>query len=122
MKILLTGIAGFIGFHLAGRLLERGDEVVGLDNVNDYYDITLKLGRLAELGVTAGNMAVPGSPVESERYANLSFVKMAMEDRDGLKELLEAERFDSVIHLAAQAGVRYSLTNPHSYISSNVEG
>ena len=116
MKILLTGIAGFIGFHIAGRLLERGDEVVGLDNINDYYDVDLKLGRLSELGIT------PAIADKSTRYTNLHFVKMDMEDRDGLKELLEAERFDCVIHLAAQAGVRYSLTNPHSYISSNVEG
>ncbi|MFA7567916.1 MAG: NAD-dependent epimerase [Alkalispirochaeta sp.] len=116
MKILLTGIAGFIGFHIAGRLLERGDEVVGIDNINDYYDVDLKLGRLSELGIT------PAIADKSTRYTNLHFVKMDMEDRDGLKELLEAERFDCVIHLAAQAGVRYSLTNPHSYISSNVEG
>lgn len=116
MKILLTGIAGFIGFHLAGRLLERGDEVVGIDNINDYYDVDLKLGRLSELGIT------PAIADKSTRYTNLHFVKMDMEDRGGLKELLEAERFDCVIHLAAQAGVRYSLTNPHSYISSNVEG
>ncbi len=124
MKVLLTGVAGFIGFHLAGRLLERGDDVVGLDNLNDYYDVALKMGRLAELGVTApsGGEIAPGSEVPSSRHPRLRFVRMALEDREGLKALLQRERFDGIVHLAAQAGVRYSLTNPHTYVSSNVEG
>ncbi len=124
MKVLLTGMAGFIGFHFAGRLLRRGDEVVGLDNINDYYDVGLKLGRLAELGVTPGKVDAvePQRLVSSDRHATLSFVQMDLENREGLKNLLEAEQFDAVVHLAAQAGVRYSLSNPHSYVSSNVEG
>ncbi|MDA3951635.1 MAG: NAD-dependent epimerase [Spirochaeta sp.] len=129
MKVLLTGIAGFIGFHLAQRMVARGDEVVGLDNINDYYDVGLKLGRLAELGVAELGVSdaelAPGPGprlVPSHGHPNLRFVKMDLEDRDGLKDLLRTERFDAVVHLAAQAGVRYSLSNPHSYVSSNVEG
>jgi UDP-glucuronate 4-epimerase len=106
MKVLLTGAAGFIGMHVALRLLERGDEVVGLDNLNDYYDVRLKEARLARLTPAAG----------------LRFVKMAVEDRDGMAKLFEAERFDRVVHLAAQAGVRYSLQNPNAYIDANIVG
>ncbi|MBT9515671.1 MAG: NAD-dependent epimerase [Methyloversatilis discipulorum] len=106
MKVLLTGAAGFIGMHVALRLLERGDEVVGLDNLNDYYDVRLKEARLARLTPAAG----------------FRFVKMAVEDRDGMARLFEAERFDRVVHLAAQAGVRYSLQNPNAYIDANIVG
>ncbi|MEK7882251.1 NAD-dependent epimerase [Methyloversatilis sp. NSM2] len=106
MKVLLTGAAGFIGMHVALRLLERGDEVVGLDNLNDYYDVRLKEARLARLKPAAG----------------FRFVKMAVEDRDGMAKLFEAERFDRVVHLAAQAGVRYSLQNPNAYIDANIVG
>ena len=106
MKILLTGAAGFIGFHTARKLLERGDEVVGLDNLNDYYDPTLKRARLAIL----------------EREAKFRFVKMDLADKGGMKALFAREKFPRVIHLAAQAGVRYSLENPHAYIDSNVTG
>ena len=106
MKVLLTGAAGFIGMHVALRLLERGDEVVGLDNLNDYYDVRLKEARLARLTPAAG----------------FRFVKMAVEDRDGMAKLFEAERFDRVVHLAAQAGVRYSLQNPNAYIDANIVG
>lgn len=105
-KILVTGAAGFIGYHTSERLLARGDEVVGLDNVNDYYDPTLKEARLARLA---------GKP-------GFRFVRMDLTDRAGLEALFAAERFDKVIHLAAQAGVRYSLTNPHAYIDSNLVG
>jgi UDP-glucuronate 4-epimerase len=105
-KILVTGAAGFIGYHTSERLLARGDEVVGLDNVNDYYDPTLKESRLARL---------TGKP-------GFRFVKMELGDRSGLDALFQAECFDKVIHLAAQAGVRYSLTNPHAYIDSNLVG
>jgi len=105
-KILVTGAAGFIGFHTSQRLLARGDEVVGLDNVNDYYDPRLKHARLAQL---------TGQP-------GFRFVKRELADRPGLDALFAEERFDRVIHLAAQAGVRYSLTNPHAYIDSNLVG
>jgi UDP-glucuronate 4-epimerase len=105
-KILLTGAAGFIGFHTARKLLARGDEVVGLDNVNDYYDPNLKRGRLALL--------------ESE--PKFRFVKMDLADRGGMKALFAREKFKRVIHLAAQAGVRYSLENPQAYVDSNVTG
>jgi UDP-glucuronate 4-epimerase len=106
MKVLLTGAAGFIGMHVALRLLERGDEVVGLDNLNDYYDARLKEARLARL------TPLPG----------FRFVKMGVEDREGMAALFAAERFDRVVHLAAQAGVRYSLQNPNAYIDANIVG
>ncbi|HSG71493.1 MAG TPA: SDR family NAD(P)-dependent oxidoreductase, partial [Planctomycetaceae bacterium] len=105
-RILVTGAAGFIGFHLTQRLLARGDEVVGLDDLNDYYDVTLKAARLVQLNGRDG----------------FQFVKLNVADRDRMTNLFETERFDKVIHLAAQAGVRYSLENPHAYIDSNVVG
>ena len=101
MKILVTGAAGFIGMHVSQILLARGDEVVGLDNLNDYYDPQLKLDRLARLTPKAG----------------FRFVKLDVADREGMAALFAAEKFDRVVHLAAQAGVRYSLVNPHAYIS-----
>jgi UDP-glucuronate 4-epimerase len=106
MKILVTGAAGFIGFHTAKLLLARGDEVVGLDNLNDYYDVTLKEARLALL---AG-------------HSRFRFVKLDLADRAGMPRLFATERFERVIHLAAQAGVRYSLINPLAYVDSNVVG
>ena len=106
MKILLTGSAGFIGMTTALRLLARGDEVVGLDNLNDYYDVTLKESRLKRL-----------TP-----HASFKFVKLDVADRLGMEALFASEKFDRVIHLAAQAGVRYSLQNPHAYIESNILG
>ena len=106
MKILVTGAAGFIGMHATLRLLARGDEVVGLDNLNDYYDPTLKEARLARL--------LP--------HAGFRFVKLDVADRAGIEALFAAEKFDRVIHLAAQAGVRYSLQNPHAYVDSNLVG
>ena len=105
-KILVTGAAGFIGYHTSERLLARGDEVVGLDNVNDYYDPTLKEARIARLS------AKPG----------FRLFRMDLADRDGVARLFREERFDRVINLAAQAGVRYSITNPHAYIESNLVG
>jgi UDP-glucuronate 4-epimerase len=106
MKILVTGAAGFIGMHVSQLLLARGDRVVGLDNLNDYYSPELKRDRLARLLPATG----------------FRFVKMDVADRDGMASLFAEEKFDRVVHLAAQAGVRYSLVNPHAYIDSNVVG
>ncbi|MBP6422639.1 MAG: NAD-dependent epimerase [Propionivibrio sp.] len=106
MKILVTGAAGFIGLHVSRRLLERGDEVVGIDNLNDYYDPRLKHARLESL----------------KSFANFRFVRMDVADAAALGSLCAIEKFNRVIHLAAQAGVRYSLTNPQAYIQSNLVG
>jgi UDP-glucuronate 4-epimerase len=106
MKVLVTGAAGFIGFHTARQLLERGESVVGLDNFNDYYDVSLKEARAALL----------------DPYDDFRMERIDLEDRAAMEALFERERFDKVVHLAAQAGVRYSLENPHSYIESNVVG
>jgi len=104
--ILVTGAAGFIGSHVAARLLARGDTVIGLDNLNDYYDVTLKEARLARL------TSQPG----------FRFVKLDVADRDGMTAMFERQRPDRIVHLAAQAGVRYSLQNPHAYVDSNLAG
>ena len=106
MKILVTGAAGFIGYYLCAKLLDNGENVVGLDNLNDYYDVNLKESRLAQL----------------EDRNNFKFVKLSLEDRDGMASLFSVENFDMVVNLAAQAGVRYSLENPYAYIDSNVNG
>jgi UDP-glucuronate 4-epimerase len=105
-KILVTGAAGFIGFHLSKRLVERGDEVVGLDNLNDYYDVNLKLARLKQL----------------EALEGFAFIRADLSDKAVMAELFCRERFDAVVNLAAQAGVRYSLVNPYAYVDSNVYG
>ena len=106
-KIMVTGVAGFIGFHLAKRLLERGDEVVGLDNLNPYYDVSLKEARLARL---------------QDQGPKIQFRKLDLADREGVAQLFADERPDAVVNLAAQAGVRYSLENPHAYVESNLVG
>lgn len=121
MKILVTGAAGFIGFHLTRSLAERGDDVVGLDCINDYYDVNLKYGRLTENGIDRECVA-DGRMTKSSKYDNMRFVKMKLEDRDMLQDLFERERFDKVMNLAAQAGVRYSLENPYAYVDSNLVG
>ncbi len=120
-KILVTGTAGFIGYHLAKRLLERGDEVVGLDNINDYYDVNLKYGRLKELGIEKESVK-EGLFATSTRYPKHRFIRLDLADREGMDKLFKEEQFDAVCNLAAQAGVRYSLENPHAYIDSNVSG
>jgi UDP-glucuronate 4-epimerase len=121
MKILVTGTAGFIGHNLAKQLLDRGDEVVGLDNINNYYDINLKYGRLADLGIKRDDVK-DGQFALSSKYPKHKFIKLDLSDREGMEKLFKDEKFDAVCNLAAQAGVRYSLENPHAYISSNVVG
>ena len=106
MKFLVTGAAGFIGFHVVQRLCELGHEVIGIDNLNDYYDVNLKLARLDGL----------------KQYSSFTFQKLDLADRDGIAQLFSEEKFDRVIHLAAQAGVRYSIDNPMAYADSNLVG
>lgn len=121
MKILVTGTAGFIGFHLAQKLLERGDEVIGLDNINDYYDVNLKYGRLKALGIEKEEIKEKQFTA-SKRFGKHRFIKLDLSDREGMETLFKEEKFDAVCHLAAQAGVRYSLENPHAYIDANIVG
>ena len=115
MKYLVTGAAGFIGFHVSKKLCEQGHEVVGIDNLNDYYDVNLKLARLAELDKFTLNNT-------SENEGVFRFVKLDLTDRDNMAQLFAEEKFDRVIHLAAQAGVRYSIENPMAYADSNLIG
>ena len=120
MKVLITGVAGFIGYHLARRLIDLKHDVFGIDNLNRYYDVTLKHDRLRNLGVYLGDAE---SPVEAPAAdTTLRFLPIDLTDRDGVMELFSSERFDVVCHLAAQAGVRHSLSNPGSYITNNVVG
>ena len=121
MKILVTGAAGFIGFYTVKKLAERGDEVVGLDNINDYYDVNLKYSRLAETGIFKEGIKY-GKLTQSSKFPNYRFIKLNLQDREGLPKLFEQEKFDKVVSLAAQAGVRYSITNPFAYIDSNIVG
>ncbi len=134
-KILITGAAGFIGFHLVRRLLGEPNDIVGIDNINDYYDVNLKYARLAETGIYAEEESdhLGGCNREyhhlevnrtyfSECHSNYRFIRMNLEDKSELMKLFEQEHFDIVVNLAAQAGVRYSLENPDVYIQSNVVG
>ena len=121
MKVLVTGAAGFIGSKISTILTQRGDNVIGVDNINDYYDVRLKYGRLRELGIEE-------NPIEwdkliiSSTYPNFQFIRMGIEDKESLSKLFEQEHFEMVVNLAAQAGVRYSITNPYAYLTSNLVG
>ena len=124
MKILVTGAAGFIGSKIACLLASRGDEVVGLDNVNDYYDVRMKAGRLRQLGFTTDDQCdLPWHVMQqSGTLHSLRFIRMGIEQKEQLDQLFETEHFDAVVNLAAQAGVRYSITNPYAYLTSNMVG
>ena len=124
MKILVTGAAGFIGSRLAQILAQRGDEIVGIDNINDYYDVRLKYARLRELlGVVFDGTDMPFlTEYVSRKFRNLRFIRMSIEDKYSLDQLFDTEQFGVVVNLAAQAGVRYSITNPYTYMQSNLVG
>jgi UDP-glucuronate 4-epimerase len=121
MKILVTGTAGFIGFHLANYLIKRGDEVIGIDCINDYYDVNLKYDRLKNSGINHVDLSY-NTVIASNIYSNYKFYNLKLEDREQIFKLIENERPDTVVNLAAQAGVRYSITNPYVYIESNIIG
>tara|TARA_R110002111_G_scaffold194391_1_gene260567 strand:- start:362 stop:1387 length:1026 start_codon:yes stop_codon:yes gene_type:complete len=122
MKILVTGAAGFIGFFTSKALINNGHTVVGLDNINDYYDINLKYARLNELGIDKKEASIFNNLSKSKKNITFSFIRMNLEDRESLPKLFKNENFDVVCNLAAQAGVRYSLENPESYVDSNLVG
>jgi UDP-glucuronate 4-epimerase len=121
MKILITGTAGFIGFHLVSKLINENFEIVGLDNINDYYDVNLKYARLNKTGIGKNDIQY-NKLVQSQEYDNYRFIKLNLEDRENVHKLFESEKFDVVCNLAAQAGVRYSLENPYAYLDSNING
>jgi len=123
MKILVTGAAGFIGSKIAYLLAKRGDVVVGIDNINDYYDVRLKYGRLRELGIAEGSVCLEWNrEYKSSLFDNLTFYRMGIDNKEALTNLFAAQKFDKVVNLAAQAGVRYSITNPYAYLTSNLVG
>lgn len=121
MKILVTGSAGFIGFHVVEKLMDLGFEVVGLDNINDYYDVNLKYARLKISGILEESIEY-NKIIASSKYAGYKFIKLDLNDHDGIDNLFQSQQFDLVCNFAAQAGVRYSLENPRAYINSNVSG
>lgn len=121
MKVLITGAAGFIGYHVSKKLLEQGHEVVGIDNINDYYDVNLKYARLKEIGINNEDATNFKKPVISKSH-NFKFIRVNLEDKTALPHIFNEEKFDVVCNLAAQAGVRYSLENPMAYIDSNIVG
>lgn len=121
-KILITGAAGFIGFHLTNKLLNENFSIVGLDNINEYYDTKLKYDRLKELGISLEENYSGNDLIKSKSLPDFSFIKMDLSDMDNLLKLFSEENFDYVVHLAAQAGVRYSIEAPEVYIQSNIIG
>lgn len=121
MKILVTGAAGFIGYHLVRRLLDRGDSVTGIDSINSYYDENLKYARLENCGILKSDI-VYGRDLAGTDYPGYSFVKLDLSDKEKVEGLFRKNQFDVVCNLAAQAGVRYSLINPHAYTESNIAG
>lgn len=121
MKILVTGAAGFIGFYVCKGLLNRGDIVVGLDNINTYYDVSLKYGRLSALDIQQEYVDWYKF-VQSNVYEQFRFIRMNLEDKQAMRMLFANEHFDKVVNLAAQAGVRYSIENPYAYVESNIDG
>lgn len=121
MKILITGTAGFIGFHLTEKLLKRGTQIVGLDSINDYYDVNVKYGRLERTGISKDKIEY-NQLIQSSVHPNYQFIQLKLEDKENVNKLFTEQKFDKVINLAAQAGVRYSLTNPDAYIDSNIVG
>lgn len=121
MKILVTGAAGFIGSYVCKRLLERGDEIVGIDNINAYYDVNLKYGRLNTLGIERDNVDWYKF-TQSTKYSRFRFLRINLEDRQAMRMLFANGGFDKVVNLAGQAGVRYSIENPYAYVESNIDG